>query len=118
MTIEIATEQAADATLVIVSGRLDGLTATTLDEKLAASIGTTPRTIIDMAGLGYVSSAGLRILLKAAKQAKGRGTWLALCSLHPHVREVFDVSGFSNIFTIFGAREEAMADDSHPISRS
>ena len=81
-------------------------------------LGATIPEVYGGAGLGYVSSAGLRILLKAAKQAKGRGTWLALCALHPHVREVFDVSGFSNIFTIFGAREEAMADDSHPISRS
>jgi anti-anti-sigma factor len=109
MTIEIATEQEGETTIVVVSGRLDGLTAPVLDEKLGAAIGATAHTIIDMAGLDYVSSAGLRILLKAAKQAKARGVRLALCAMHPHVREVFDISGFSSIFAIFPGRHEAIA---------
>ncbi|WP_422396556.1 STAS domain-containing protein [Sphingomonas suaedae] len=62
--------------LYIVSGRLDGLTAPALDEKLAATIGATAQTIIDMTGFDYVSSAGLHILLKAAKQAKSRSAKL------------------------------------------
>lgn len=62
--------------LYIVFGRLDGLIAPALDEKLAATIGATAQTIIDMTGFDYVSSAGLHILIKAAKQAKSRSAKL------------------------------------------
>ena len=109
MSIQIADEQAGAAPVLAIKGRLDGATAGALDERLAETVGVSAVTIVDMAGLDYVSSAGLRILLKAAKQAKARSAKLLLCALHPNVREVFDISGFSAIFSIYPDRAAAVA---------
>lgn len=109
MAMDIALEQVGSTKLVGLNGRLDGTTSVALDAPLTAAIASAPATIIDMGGLDYVSSAGLRILLKAAKQAKARQVKLVLCALHPNVREVFDISGFSTIFAIQPDRAAALA---------
>jgi len=82
-------------------GRLDSNTAKAFEEKVIGAIeADKPRMVIDLAGLDYISSAGLRVLLMAAKRIKAAQGNLILCGLQPHVREVFDVSGFSTIFSI------------------
>ena len=58
--------------------------------------------------LDYISSAGLRVLLAAAKQLKGIDGELRICSLNEVVREVFDISGFTTIFKVFGSESEAL----------
>ncbi len=55
---------------------------------------------MDMAGVDYVASSGLRSRLIAAKQIKAAGHDLSLSCLQPSVREVFNISGFSTIFRI------------------
>jgi anti-anti-sigma factor len=65
--------------------------------------------IIDCAALDYVSSAGLRVFLLVARGAKRAGVALALCSLKPAVREIFDVSGFSQIIAVHADRAAALA---------
>jgi anti-sigma B factor antagonist len=58
--------------------------------------------------LQYISSAGLRILLAAAKQLKAADGELRICDLNEVVKEVFDISGFSTIFKIFENETEAL----------
>jgi len=70
--------------------------------------------IIDGAGLEYVSSAGLRVFLLAARAAQRSGIAFALCALRPPIREVFDLSGFSQIITIHPDRETARAQSRTP----
>ena len=65
--------------------------------------------VLDLAGLDYVSSAGLRVLLKAAKEARAAGSRFALAGLRPAVREVFEVSGFFAVLTAYPTRAEALA---------
>ena len=65
--------------------------------------------LIDMSGIGYVSSAGLRVLLATAKQLEGGKGSLRLCSLNASVKQVFDVAGFSKLFSIFANRDAALA---------
>src|ERR1700744_6025206 len=65
--------------------------------------------LIDMSGVGYVSSAGLRVLLATAKQLEGGKGSLRLCSLNASVKQVFDVAGFSKLFSIFANRDAALA---------
>src|SRR5262249_26979224 len=60
------------------------------------------------ANIGYVSSAGLRVLLATAKQLDGGRGVLRLCRLNGTVQEVFDVAGFSRMFAIFPTREAAL----------
>ena len=67
--------------------------------------------MLDLGGMEYVSSAGLRILLMAAKQVRGTATKLILCAMRPNVMEVFEISGLSAVFSIVPGRDAAMAHD-------
>ncbi|MDF2095506.1 STAS domain-containing protein [Aquibaculum arenosum] len=98
-----------DVLILSIQGRLDSNTSKQLDEVLTNQVQNRPAVVLDFSGLEYISSAGLRVLLKGAKQARASNGKLALCSLSPHVREVFDISGFSNIFSIQADRQTALA---------
>jgi anti-anti-sigma factor len=87
-------------TIVTIAGRLDGVTAPQLDDGLAALIAPGVRMVLDMSALDYVSSAGLRVLLKVAKQVKAAKGRLALAGITPTVTKVFEISGFTTIFDI------------------
>lgn len=94
-------EQAIDAALLLtVEGQLDSTTSRELEDTLCARMQVHSAVIIDMRAVQYVSSAGLRVLLKAAKIARGASHRLVLFGLAPNVSEVFDISGFSGIFRI------------------
>ena len=80
----------AGATVLELDGRLDGTAAEPLHQTLIELIAEAPpRLVLDLGGMSYVSSAGLRILLLAAKQARGSNIKLVLCALRPNVEEVF-----------------------------
>jgi anti-sigma B factor antagonist len=66
------------------------------------------RFLVNFEKLDYISSSGLRVLLAAAKQLKGTDGELRICSLNEVVREVFDISGFTTIFKVFGSESEAL----------
>jgi anti-anti-sigma factor len=108
--MEIAQEHQGEVVIVTLTGRLDSSAAQSAESKLGDTIGTgVPHVAIDMSGLDYISSAGLRVLLVLAKkvqQAKGK---VALFGLMPNVREVFSVSGFDTIFSIQPDRAAAAA---------
>jgi anti-anti-sigma factor len=90
-------------------GRLDGATGPVFESDVSKVVaGDASKLLLDMAGLNYISSAGLRIVLQAAKQMKTKGGRLALCSLKEQIKEVFDISGFSGILDISSTPEEAM----------
>jgi anti-sigma B factor antagonist len=100
-------------TLVIPEGRLDFGAAAGFQaqvEQALAGAGTAPKAvIIDCAGLDYVSSAGLRVFLLAAKGAQRAGISFAICALKPAVREVFELSGFSRVMTMHADQATALA---------
>lgn len=98
-----------DVVITIVKGRLDSSTSPKLDEFLAAVPDGSSALLLDFAELTYISSAGLRVVLKAAKLAKGVGIPLAICGLVPTVHEVFDISGFSTLIPIHPSRDDALA---------
>ncbi len=91
-------------------GRLDAVTVpaleTAIDEHLAAQ---HFRLIIDLAEVGYMSSSGLRALLRARRQAQLGGGDVALCAMNERVTEVFEMIGFNNLFRIFATPAEAAA---------
>jgi anti-anti-sigma factor len=100
-------------TVVIPEGRLDFGSAAgfekQLEQALAATTGARTSLVIDCAGLEYVSSAGLRSFLLAARGAQRANVQFALCALQPAVREVLDLSGFSRIMTVHADRATALA---------
>lgn len=107
--MEIIESRENETIIIEPIGRLDNNSARTFERKIDTVVtGETPVVVIDCSRLDYVSSSGLRIFLVAAKRissAKGR---LALCAMQPHVKEVFDVSGFSSILNIRATRKEAL----------
>ena len=65
--------------------------------------------MLDLDRLKYISSAGCRVILLAAKQQKLKGAKFALCNLRNEVRDVFEISGFAKILDIHPTREAAVA---------
>ena len=88
-----------DAVTLIVSGRLDTQTAPELENELDASISGIKELVFDMTNLEYVSSAGLRVILKAQKTMNVQGS-MKLTGVNDSIMEVFDITGFLDILTI------------------
>jgi anti-sigma B factor antagonist len=103
-------ENSRDGALVIsASGRMDSSTAGALETVLPARVKDNKAVVLSLADVAYVSSAGLRVLLIGAKAAKAAGHSLIITGVAPAVREVFDISGFTKIFTIEADVEAALA---------
>ena len=96
------------ATTLQLSGRLDATTSATLEVTLQRyrDNGAT-RFILDLRELEYISSAGLGALLSSAKSLQREGGDLLLFGLRENVRKVFEISGFTRIFTLYKTEEEA-----------
>lgn len=90
------------------AGRLDAVGARPLGDELQTQISQgNVRLILDLSGTRYISSNGLRIMLRARKDAEGRGGSLKLCGLSSRLLEIFEMAGFDRIFEIFPTREKA-----------
>jgi anti-anti-sigma factor len=97
-------------TAVAISGRLDAMTAPAAEATLNGTIdGGASRLVLDLAGLEYVSSAGLRVLLAAAKRVSRLNGKLVLCALQPAVREVLEISGLLVVFGVAATVADAQA---------
>jgi anti-anti-sigma factor len=109
MAIEIRQEEVGEVRVLALSGRLDTETSADLELALQDLQGAGAKHfVIDLGDIGYVSSAGLRVLLALAKQLDGGRGSLKLCALNEAVRQVFDVAGFSRMFAIFPDRDAAL----------
>ncbi|MGO4496066.1 STAS domain-containing protein [Paenibacillus sp. 2RAB27] len=104
------TEQVqGDIVLVSLQGRLDGNTSASLESAFAKLVEQgNGKFVFNLQGLDYVSSAGLRSLLSAAKMVKVIQGKLALARMNEQVKEVFDMSGFSSIFKLYETEDEAV----------
>lgn len=108
--MEIELRHAGTATIVVLSGRLDSTNATEADSTIQnCGNDQTNRLVLDLSTVNYVSSAGLRVVLLAAKRTSAKGGRFAIAGLQQNVREVFDVSGFLQILTVFDTADEAVA---------
>ena len=97
MTIEI---KKADAQTVIeVVGRLDTSTAPVLDKTIGENVPENSALVLDMKGLEYISSAGLRVLLSAQKRMQKTGS-MKLKNVCSEVMEVLEMTGFADILVI------------------
>ena len=90
-----------------VSGRIDGMTSGEVRRYLQALIDQGQRVFtVDFEAVNYISSAGLRVFLAAQKQLNRVGGEVYLFGLPENVRDVFDMSGFLNLFRAFSSRDE------------
>ena len=97
MTIEI--KKIADETIIEIVGRLDTTTAPMLDKAINEDIGSTKKLVLDVKGMQYISSAGLRVLLSAQKKMMKIGS-MKLRNVCEDVMEVFEMTGFADILEI------------------
>src|SRR5262245_23773101 len=108
--MDLREEHVEGVTVVQVKGRLDSTTSPALGERLSAILGAAKaRVLVDFSQLEYISSAGFRVLLQAAKRADQNTARLVLCGLSSKVRQLFDLGGFLDLFAITGTREEGIA---------
>ena len=84
-----------------LEGRLDTTTAPQLEAELKQSVNGVTELALDFAGLEYLSSAGLRVLLSAQKVMNKQGT-MVIKNVNETIMEIFEVTGFSDILTIEG----------------
>ena len=97
MTIEI--KKNTEETIIEIVGRLDTITAPVLDKALNEDIGETINLVLDVKGMEYISSAGLRILLATQKKMQKIGS-MKVINVCEEVMEVFEMTGFADILVI------------------
>ena len=97
MTIEI--KRQAETTTIELGGRLDTTTAPALEKTINENLGETKHLVLNLKGLEYISSAGLRVLLGTQKKFQKIGS-MKVTNVCEAVMEVFDITGFADILTI------------------
>lgn len=102
------------AVVVAPAGRIDHASAETfavaLQPHLDRCKAGEPALIVDMSGVDYISSVGLRALMMAAKQAEAQAGRIAIAALNPMVREVFEISRFDMVFKVYASLDEALSE--------
>jgi len=99
--MDITIQAQEGKTLVTLNGRIDTTNVDKFQQDLAPLMqGDKPDIEMDCAGMEYTSSQGLRMFLMLQKSVMARGGSLVLRNMKPQVREVFDITGFSNIIKI------------------
>ena len=86
-------------TVIEIVGRLDTITAPALDKTINEDIGDTKNLVLDVKGMEYISSAGLRVLLSAQKKMQKIGS-MKVTGVCAEVMEVFEMTGFADILVI------------------
>jgi anti-sigma B factor antagonist len=114
--LEIKVERFADVLVVSAGGRIDYQNAEAFKSALMPHVENCRAggdlVVLDLSELEYVSSAGLRVLMIAAKESKARNGKLLAVALQPVVREIFEISRFDMVFEIFDSARDALAKTS------
>jgi anti-sigma B factor antagonist len=98
------------STVVTVTGHVDALTAPDLAKALITQIAEGHvNLVVNLMGVEFMSSAGLRTLLGAVKEARSQGGDLRIASTNPGIEKVLKMSGFHNIAKVFSSQAEAVA---------
>jgi len=110
--MEITSKQIVDVTLLQVQGRIDHQTATDFENAVKPHLdqrfpGEHKRILIDLGGVDFITSAGLRVLMIAAKTCDKQKWDIAVAALQPGVREIFKISRFDLLLKIFPTVEAA-----------
>ncbi len=107
--MEIDEESVGDICVVTARGRLDGNASGPFGERVQKLIGADrPKLLLDFAGVDFVTSAGLRVVLMILKRVKAGNGVFALCGVQPSVREVLDITGFTAMLDVHPERATAL----------
>ena len=99
--MEIRDKKEGDIVILEPIRRIDTNTSSEFENKIVEVMDSgVTRFVVDLKEIDYISSAGLRVFLMAIKKLKSPGGSFIICSMSDHIKEVFDISGFTPIFTI------------------
>ena len=110
--MQCPTQAYADVLVATAAGRIDFAGAQVLEGALAPALvpdGPVRGIVIDLAGVDYISSVGLRVLMVAAKAMRARKAAIAVTSLQPVVAEIFEISRFHHVVDVRGSVRDAIA---------
>lgn len=107
--MDIRKETIEGVTVLTPVGRVDSNSAREVEDALLPLFDAGQPVLVDFAELSYISSAGLRVLLLAARRSKATGLPLSLAGMSKPVDEVFKISGFAKLFQIHADRAAALA---------
>ena len=101
--------QVSDRVVLVVSGRMDAENAPEFEDRCNACIAAGHTVLVaDLSGLAYVSSMGLRSFLSVAKTLQSKGGALRLCCLKGLVKQVFEITGLMQVFSVYESVESAV----------
>ncbi|RLD82356.1 MAG: anti-anti-sigma factor [Bacteroidetes bacterium] len=107
--MNITESKAGEINIVSIEGRLDTTNYGELEHHLSSLTDNDEvQILLDLSQLEYISSSGLRILLMFLKKIKAAEGRFMLCSMSNDIKEIFEISGFINIFEIFDDQEAAL----------
>lgn len=98
--MKIETSEANGIVSFIFEGRLDAVTSEGVEALIMEAIGDEGRYLYDLSSLGYISSAGLRVLLATTKAIKRRKGRFVMCAPNTDIRHILDISGFATLFPL------------------
>ncbi len=108
-TMDIIEETRGNVTIVKFRGRLDAISSPAAEKHVGELINNgSNKLIFDFAGVDYLSSAGMRMLLSTTKKLKGLSGKLVLCTVNPSVMDVLTMSGFDHVLDIAQSQNEAL----------
>jgi anti-anti-sigma factor len=107
--MEIWENRQGNVVILAVHGKLDAVTSALFEERVLPMLDKGEKNfLIDLAHLDYISSAAMRRLLVLAKGAGQAGGKVVLVALQSHIREIFELAGFTQVFPIHASHEEAL----------
>ena len=107
--MEIIEKKIGGVCIVALGGRLDAYVSNDFEQKLNALIDADEvYLVVSLEKLDYISSSGLRVLLASLKKVRKREGDIKLAGMKPHIKEVFDVAGFSQLFSIYDLEDVAV----------
>jgi anti-sigma B factor antagonist len=107
--MDIIEEKQGGINIFKLNGRLDSNTSQGFETKLFQAISDGSKTmVVDFKDLDYISSAGLRVILKATKAIKREDGRIMLCSMQDYVKEVFEIAGFDSFLPIVATMDDAL----------
>ena len=110
MTVDVTIERRDGVSVLSVSGRLDAVNAAAFLETVRAEIDAGDGAMImDLEGLEYLGSAGLRVVFIAASELQKRDAGFAVCSPPPPIAKVIRLSGMEKLIPVYGSRADALA---------
>lgn len=107
--IRVTIEEKGNIVILRLDGRLDATSTPVLEGKIKPVLEKQARVLMDFSDVDYLSSAGMRLLLSAAKKMKAKNGRLVFCGIDEEVMEIIKMAGFDKILEIFSSEQEALA---------